>query len=445
MPYLTPEDIPEDNDCRKLAIPADPVWLALISGALTELVKPYNWEQFGALTIEQTVERMEEIIAGYYEETCLCETPGGYRVIRINNEGHIEQLDENGEWVEPTDEYYIPPPDAREESTPEERRCLAAANAENVLHLLYESLSDSWGEDLDENQAMLALIGVFVGAVGFAIAPISWGIYAFLSFIFTTMFGLLEFLIADLWDTAVGDQIRCFLYDCADDNAGVVTFDYQCFTDNLSSLADQFSLTETQLRLYGQISYLLMFIGGVDGLNLAGATTAITEADCDECIDNWCVVLEFSVEDYDLVSACYNFPSATCDATYGSGTWHDALGSTGNGISRFCLTELQMSQAYHFTEVAIDCHVTGTGSPMTMGCAIFANSAGGSPNNSVQTPVSNDHYGVILTLDDDVDYFQFQTNVSPAGAGDAATGHSYLNRIVMRGTGEKPPYPDCEE
>jgi len=284
MPYLTPQALPESDDCRSLSIPADSEWLALFGGALTELTKSWNWEDSGGLTVDQTLAVVNEVINAWYSSNCLfCETPDGYRVIRINEQGHIEQL-QGDNWEAPTGDYYIPPPDAREEPTEDERKCLAAANATNVLHLLYESLSDSYNEDLDHNQAMLALIGVFVGAVGFAIAPISWGIYAFVAWIFSIMFAMLEFVTADLWDTAVSDQIECFLYECANDDAGVITFDYECFQAKLNELANGFGLSEAQIRLYLQITYLLNFIGGVDGLNLAGATTAIESADCSDCV-----------------------------------------------------------------------------------------------------------------------------------------------------------------
>jgi len=284
MPYLTPQEIPEGEDCRPLFIPANSEWLALFGGALTELTLNWNWEYSGGLTIDQTIAKMTEIIEAWYDGNCeFCETPDGYRVIRINEQGHVEQL-EGDAWVEPTGDYYIPPPAAREEPTEDERRCLAAANAVNVLKTLYESLSDSYNEDLDHNQAMLALIGVFVGAVGFAIAPISWGIYAFVAWIFSIMFALLEFVTADLWDEDVSNQIECFLYECSNDDAGVITFDYECFQAKLNELANGFGLSEAQIRLYLQITYLLNFIGGVDGLNLTGATTAIESADCSDCV-----------------------------------------------------------------------------------------------------------------------------------------------------------------
>lgn len=79
MPWLTPDAIPEGDDCRPLLIPAGSEWLALVSGALTELTMRYNWEKFGTLTVDETVDRMQVMIDHYYAsacgEECEIETP----------------------------------------------------------------------------------------------------------------------------------------------------------------------------------------------------------------------------------------------------------------------------------------------------------------------------------------------------------------------------------
>jgi len=293
MPYLTPDEVPEGGICRPLVIPASSEWLAIVSGALTELTKPYNWEQFGTLTVAEAVAAMETMIGEYYFEPCTpCETPGGFRVIRISPTGHIEQLNSDGEWEPGSGDYYIPPPEAREGGTSDEQICLAAANAVNALHELYENLSDSWNGELDTAEALTAFVAGVVSVIGFAAAPIAFGIVSFFIPIFTALYSALEYLFADLWDEDVSKQIECFLVECASNDAGVVTFDYACFTAKLNSIDTGFGLTAEQIRLYIQIAYLLYCIGGVDMLNLAGATTAITEADCDEC--TYCHVWEGS-------------------------------------------------------------------------------------------------------------------------------------------------------
>jgi len=286
VPYLTPQELPEDDDCRPLFIPAGSEWLALFGGALTELVQIWNWEDSGGLSVADTIEKMQEIIDRWYIEACEnCEIPEGGSILRITPDGTLEELVE-GEWVEPTEgDYFIPPPAAREDGSETDQICLAAINAVNVLQTLYESLSDSWNNALDEAEAVTAFIAAANAAIGFAFAPIVAGIVVFLAPIFTALYTLLEYVIADLWDEAVSDQIKCFLVNCATNTDGVVTFDYECFLAEMRANTNLFDLTEEQLRLYGQIAYMLYFIGGAAGLNLAGGTTAIEEGDCEGCVD----------------------------------------------------------------------------------------------------------------------------------------------------------------
>lgn len=290
MPYLTPDVIPEGTTCRSLLIPESSDWLAIVSGALTELTLHWNWEQGGAVTVEQALAVMQTMINGYYEGCAAdCEAPGGGSIIRINAEGEIEVL-QGGEWVEPTEgDYYIPPPDVREGGTEDDQNCLAARNAVNVLHTLYSDLSNSFSEELTAAEALERFILAAVTAIGFAFAPITFGIAVFFFGIFELLYRALSYLTADLWTEDFEDQVVCFLLDCALNEGGVVTFDWECFNDKLNSLANDFSLTEVQLRLYLQVGYILQFIGGADGLNLAGRTTEIEDDDCSFCNDVWCV------------------------------------------------------------------------------------------------------------------------------------------------------------
>lgn len=294
MPYLTPDSIPEETDCRSLLIPASTDWLALVSGALTELTKTWNWEQFGAVTVEEAVAAMQTMIDEYYEGCQSCTLPGGGKVLRINEVGRVQEL-QGEEWVEPTGDYEIPPVEPREGGTPDDQICLAAKNSVNSLQLLYENLSDSWNGDLDAAEAVLAIIGVIVGILGAEFAPITYSLYLAGAGIFGILFSAVEFAIADLWDEDFTSQLICILRDCASNEAGVVTFDWDCFNHALSGLQNDFSLTSEQLRLYFQLQLLLSVIGGVDALNRGGATTAITD---DQCDCGWCYEwVEATLED----------------------------------------------------------------------------------------------------------------------------------------------------
>lgn len=441
--FPTPDEIIVNDGYLVFKFPKDNQYSGLLLAAAGLLAHAYNWYKWGDMLPEDAAYQWQQIVNEAPFNPLTCTRPGGGRIIRINGNGQAEELGDDGEWHPPTGDYEPPPVTPREGGTPQDQMCLAAANAAHVLELLYEQVIDGINEGLSLLELVALVLAGIAALIAGAIGLVAAAIIEIILIAFREFIAAATFLGSDVWDETFTHALQCMLFGCASNDDGVVTFDYNCLVEELynNTHAD---LNAFQLRLLGQVGYLLNIIG-VDGLNLAGATTAITEADCADCPNEWCVVMDFSVEDYGLVSACYNFPTATCDAVYGADTWHDNLGATGNGISRFCLTEIQFPQAYHFTQVASDCHVTGTGGGMTMGAAIFANSAGGSPNASVQIPVSNDHYGAVLDLDADVDYFQFGTNVSPSGGGSAATGHSYTNRIVFRGTGTKPDLPDCEE
>jgi len=283
MPYLTPDSIPEDGNCRPLFIPASTDWLAIVSGALTELIKPYNWEQAGAVTVEEAIEAMQAMIDLYYAG-CVsgdCVLPDDVPIFRLGEDGHIEQL-VGGEWVPPEGDWAIPPTDERTEPTAEERRCLAAANAVNALKILYESLSDSLGSALDAVEAIAALTATIVGGIGLLLGLISGGLIQLAGVAFGWVYNAVEFITADLWDELFTHKLECIFYNCSSDDSGVVHFDFDCINTQLQSQTDLLDPTLTDVRLYGQIAYIMSWLG-TEAIDAAGATTAISEAECDSC------------------------------------------------------------------------------------------------------------------------------------------------------------------
>lgn len=69
--WLTPENAPIVTRCRRVLIPDDESWIAIVSGALLPLIQPENWEQFGALTPEQAAARAQEMYLRFLsEEDC---------------------------------------------------------------------------------------------------------------------------------------------------------------------------------------------------------------------------------------------------------------------------------------------------------------------------------------------------------------------------------------
>jgi len=289
--------------CRPLLIPNDSDWMAIVSGALTELVKTYNWQLFGSVTVDQAVERMQLMIDTYYDEPCdFCLLPGGSALFRLTIGGHIQQF-VNGEWVEPEGEYELPIPAEREEPTAEERRCLAAANAANVLEAVYEDLSDSFSASLDLAEAGTGFGLILAAKIGIPFGLITAALIATATAIFSAIYAGLEFISADVWTSDFNDDLKCMLFACSTDDGDTVTFDLECFFDQLWQATDLLDITFLEQRLFYQISVIMQFIG-VEGLNVAGGTTEITEAFCNECDNEWCRAFgdAFSDEDWTVVS-----------------------------------------------------------------------------------------------------------------------------------------------
>lgn len=58
--WLTPEDAPDGTRVIALTVPAGDEWEAIVRGALAPLMFPYNYEQHGSYTPEETAAIMQE-------------------------------------------------------------------------------------------------------------------------------------------------------------------------------------------------------------------------------------------------------------------------------------------------------------------------------------------------------------------------------------------------
>jgi len=286
--FPTPNSVSGEDGYTVFRFPNDASWGQLILGAVQALAYAYNWYESGDLDPEEAADAFRQIVEQAPLNLCGCELPGGSRVIRINpSTGRLEELNDENEWSEPTGDYAVPPVTPREGGTPEDQMCLAAANAAHVLEVLYESITDSIADGLTAAEAYTALVAAFIAAVGWEFAPIAFALAAFFLAVFEVLYAVVGFLAADVWDSTFTNELACALYGCANNDAGVVTFDWPCVQEKLAEGTD--ALNIDQLRLFGQLTYLIQVIGGSDGLNQAGATTAVTEYDCSGCAPaTWC-------------------------------------------------------------------------------------------------------------------------------------------------------------
>lgn len=358
-PFLTPPSTPIERQCRTLKMPPSKEWLGIFNSALYELLNEYNWEQVNTtdLTIEQAIAECEVILAEFFASTLCgdgeqCYLPEGVPAFRLNSSGHIQELFPEG-WGEPTGDSTIPPVPAREEPTASERRCLAAANAAHVLKLVYEEVTDAVNEELDEAEIEAAFVAIVLTLIGAWLALPIIALIALAAALFRAFIEIAEFMTIDLWDSDFEDILRCLLYECATDTAGVVTFDMQCFLDNYAATVNLLHVDALDhLRLYGQIAFMLQVIG-VDGLNAAGATTAITVATCD-CGVEWCAEFVFSIEQYDWTVA-EGYESVV---SFVSGV---GFKPTNTATSGLIAARLEFPSTQHIISVGVEIDVPMTG------------------------------------------------------------------------------------
>lgn len=295
--FPTPNDVPETNGYIVFRFPNSNEWAGLLMGAAQLLAEHWNYTEWGALTPNEAAEAWRAIVDQAPYSTCGCTLPGGHRIIRLAASGHVEELAEDGTWSDPTGDYAVPPVSARTGGTSQDQICLAAANCANVLLLLYENLTDSWNSTLEEAEALAALAALLVTLIGAEFAPITFAIAQFFLALFGTLYTALAYIGADAWSDNFTKQLICILVECATNDAGIVTFDYSCFNEKLATQTDAFDLTSAEIRLYVQIQYMMSFIGGVDALNHAAASTALSSADCSDCAQNWCYEWDFTASD----------------------------------------------------------------------------------------------------------------------------------------------------
>jgi len=319
--FLTPPGIPSGVTCRTLKMPSSKEFLGIFNSALLNMLEAWRYEQVNDtdLTVEETVAKVREILNEFWltSECDVCYQPTGQPFIRLGEFGEYQMLGNDG-WGVPTGDYAIPPVTPREGGTDEDKRCLAAANATRTLELLYENVSDSYAGAATEAEALINLLLALATLIAGAISLAAAAIIAIAGIVFRIIYDTVAVVGADYWTSDFNEILQCALFECSVvDGAGVVTFDFSCFNDKLARKIDVFT-NPYWVALYGQIQYFMTIIG-VDGLNLAGATTSITTADCSACTESWCFEMDFALSSYGW----------TLNPTNPYGTWVSGQGWTG--------------------------------------------------------------------------------------------------------------------
>jgi len=296
--FPTP-DTPTGGSSYLLFYFPSPEWAQYILGASQLLASHFNWYKAGDLEPDEAAYQFHCIIDQAPYNLTDCGLPMGGRVARLDALGSWEVLDGDS-WSEPSGVYEIPPPEPRTEPTDEEKKCAAAANASNTIKTIYEALADEYATNHD--LALFAIgIGVSIGL--FLAGPLGLLAASFVQVALASvaeMFIAYAFLTADVWNDSFDDQFKCILLQNAVVNPdGSVHFGFdQVRNDLVNELALSIDFTLSQQRLALQVGAILGFTGS-EGLDIAGGTTAITDADCSDCGNGWCQRWDFTISQYD--------------------------------------------------------------------------------------------------------------------------------------------------
>lgn len=442
MPYLTPETLPLTHECRRLLIPDSPEWLAIVSGALTELTLKWNWQEKG-ISVDDAIQAAYAIVDSYYNQPCTdpdaCTTEEDTRVIRLVPGGEWQELI-NGTWQTPEGDYEIEPTPARSESSEIDRLCLASKNSVNSLKALYEEVTDAF----DEFGAIEPVIAALLAGIGAVVAAfVSVAAAAFVAlgaFAIEQFFQLLGSISYDLWSEDFEEMLYCIFLNNASNDDGVTHFDYDAIVADLNEEMNGLSLDFQRKQLALQVLYLLSIIGK-PGIEWAGTTTAVTDDDCSECDTGWCYLFDFDVDDGDWVggTAFVTTPIGTWDGTKWNYT--DAVntatnpdqGNRGVTIEReFDMTEV--------TSVEVLFSINkGTFYNSAANCVIVQLGATNVITVTAAAQANGDDIGVAWSGSATVDII----NLLIRSSADNSSPYSYsgstsISRVIMRGNGTNP-------
>jgi len=263
------------------------------------------------------------------------------------------------------------------------------------------------------------IFGIAVGAL-----------IALITALFVVYYLTYQHLTADMWDEDFTDKLRCYFYDCATDNGDVIHFDLQCIQNKILA-ATILDFSAPQLLVLLQVSTIFLLLGG-QVIDAAGATTAVTTADCDDCGDGWCFVVELADTDG-------GFLPLTGQGTYVSGTGWVADCAVVGGVNRTIVQGgFSFPQTVHLLDVAIDyAYEGGTRQAGVTAVGAWVNNFSESFMNvdmNAQPDCEDCQTRTMVNLDATSVEFDLQ-----ASHGDC-TGSAWLYRVTLRGDGEKPDF-----
>jgi microcystin-dependent protein len=117
--WLTPSETPSGGRCVQLTIPDGDEWEAIVKGALVPLFAPWNFEQYGTLTPDETA----AIFLLYLDLLSFGTCSSGEGSLRVGDIG----------WT------------ARDDKPADSLWCDGSQVLQSVYPLLYAAIGDTWG------------------------------------------------------------------------------------------------------------------------------------------------------------------------------------------------------------------------------------------------------------------------------------------------------------
>lgn len=267
MPYLTPPSIPEGTVCRPLFIPASSEWLAIVSGAITELTKTWNWEQYG-VSVEDTLAAVQVMVEAYYSEEC-CTVPENCPCPPIYRTGTNGQQQVSMDGMETWQDVPQPPLPVPAPISGQSDKCLSARNAVEVVFQTYSVVITQFNDGVPIMIGLAAFISTLALMIFFPPAiPVVWTF-------FVELWAALELLTAGDWTAGFTSELTCIIYNHITLNGGIYEADFEPM---MSEIADHFPDNQIWAA-----AYYIILAAGENSFQQALQTRSIQAYDCSEC------------------------------------------------------------------------------------------------------------------------------------------------------------------
>ena len=328
MPYLTPDTPPEDTVCYTLQIPNDVTWIGIVKGAVSELIKSYNFEEFGTFSTVDTAYRFLQM----YQEFVFSECDMGccYDVVahRVTTDGAMEiSIDGGTTWIpDPQDPRLtvtqLPAPVPSGVSS---TKCDAASNGKQHFEDAILGASEALDSavtviELVTDLLLLLLAALFLPEALPVLIPL-------LLTVSTALFALGKVAFDAYWTTDEKDKILCALY-CYISEDG--TFDATSFAQVKSKLTADLTSSPAKDWFIQQLVVM-----SVNGLNNFCAYGSAANSDCSTCACG-CVAGWVDGEGFAGIAVDGEYIVMQVDVLGGDGKYYGQVTRSGNSDCCVC-------------------------------------------------------------------------------------------------------------